>query len=188
MSKKKKVYLLHGFNVRDGGESTIGTIADGLICSGFKVRQIKYGHIGRVGVRACNDNVAATIASAIEPGSSIVAHSNGAALVYEAAQLGAQFGNVFLINPALDSTKDIKNAKQVTVYYSPSDPWTKLAKYIPFSNWGNMGAVGYRGRKSDCVHLNVNLDKLTGLETKHSGIFQSPWTVAKLVHHLRGLL
>ena len=182
----KTIYLVHGFNVRDGGDATVNMLIPGLIAQGHKVRSIKYGHVGRLGVRACNDNTAATIASTVEPNSVIIAHSNGAALVYEAAQLGARFSDVFLINPALDNTKEIANAKRTTVFYAPSDPWTKLAKWIPFSNWGNMGATGYRGLNEFIV--NINLDKLVDGIMKHSGIFQSVHGRPKLLKVIRGML
>ena len=136
-----------------------------------------------MGVRFCNDNTAAVIASTIEPDSTIIAHSNGAALVHEAAELGARFSHVILINPALDKHLEIENAKRTTVYYAPSDPWTKLAAFIPFSNWGNMGAKGYRPRSGICPRntVNINLDRLTGLECGHSGVFATPLTRGALV-------
>ena len=182
------IYLLHGFNVRDGGDGTVNKLIPYLTGHGYNVKSIKYGHVGRFGVRFFNDNTAATIASTIEPHSIIIAHSNGAALVYEAAKLGARFSQVFLINPALDSTKDIANTEWTTVFHSPTDMWTRLAAWIPFSNWGSMGAVGFRGARCTGNHISFNLDVLLHDRVGHSGVFKKNAYVAKLAKIIRGLI
>lgn len=181
------VYLLHGFNVKDGGNDTINKLSGPFYAAGYIVRTIQYGHIGRFGVRTCNDNIADVIASTVEPGSTIVAHSNGAALVEMAAERGAIFKQAFLINPALDSDRYIKNCRNTTVYFSPTDFWTKVAAFIPLDRWGNMGCKGYTGRNRIGVN-NINLDLLAGEPVGHSGIFETDERVRALYASIRSYM
>jgi hypothetical protein len=119
-----------------------------------------------------------------EPGSSVIAHSNGANVVHAAAKAGAVFRNVFLINPALDADVSIPNAAYVHVFYSSSDPWTKLARWIPFSPWGRQGQVGFLG--DDPRYESTDLDVLTGTKNGHSGIFSTKLGIAWLTAMIRG--
>jgi hypothetical protein len=165
------IYLVHGFNVRDGGKATTGKLHAALRNTGYTVKQVSYGHVGRMGVRACNDNVAKVLASIVTKDDYVVAHSNGAAIVYDAGEFGMKSKGVFLFNPALDNKKEIRGTDAVRVFHSPSDPWTALAKWIPFSNWGNQGQVGYTGDDFYQKYRHTDNDATFGAETGHSGIF-----------------
>lgn len=165
------IYLVHGFNVRDGGKSTTGTLQQALYATGYNVVQVGYGHIGRMGVRACNDNIARMLASVVTKDDYVVAHSNGAAITYDAGKYGMKSKGVFLLNPALDAKKQIKGTDAVRVFHSPSDPWTRLAKWIPFSSWGNQGQVGYTAVALNDKYRHTNSDVVFGGDTGHSGIF-----------------
>jgi len=167
------VYLIHGFNVSDGGKASTGSLRKGLEAEGHTVKEIKYGWMGRVRVRMCNKSLAQAIADMAEDDSVVIAHSNGASIVYSAAKFGAPFKQVFLINPALDQNKEIPNVDSVHVFHSFSDPWTKVAQWIPFSNWGKQGAVGFTGDAPEGKYRQTELDALTGEFTGHSGIFDS---------------
>jgi pimeloyl-ACP methyl ester carboxylesterase len=176
------IYLVHGFNVKDGGRRTVGSLKPILEGYGHKVVPVKYGWMHRFRVRACTNGVASTFASMVEPDSIVIAHSNGANVVHSAAaDHDAKFKHVFLINPALDADMDIPNADKVTVFYAPSDPWLRLARWIPFSRWGRQGQIGFTG-KSD-HHEQINLDLLAGHEVLHSGIF-SQWFDRELLTHV----
>lgn len=140
------IYLIHGFNVKDGGATTTDSIRPYMEEKGFIVREIDYGFFHRVRVKLCNPGVARAISTIVEPGSSCIAHSNGGALAYLACEFGAPFDYVSLVNPALDSSLALaKQVKKVDVWYSPNDPWTNLAQYIPWSIWGAQGKTGYTG-------------------------------------------
>lgn len=168
------VYLIHGFNVSDGGASTTDSIRPYLEAEGITVRELDYGHFFRVKVRLCNEGLAKMIANLVKPGSSCIAHSNGGALAYLACEFGAPFKNVILVNPALDSDKAIaKQVENVQVWYSPNDKWTKLAKYVPFSPWGSQGHTGYTG-PLDSRYEQFNEDLLLGRsKDEHSGIWHT---------------
>jgi pimeloyl-ACP methyl ester carboxylesterase len=168
------VYLIHGFNVDDGGAGTTDSIRPYLEAEGITVRELDYGHFHRGRVRLCNDSVARMIATLVKPGSTCIGHSNGGTLAYLACEYGAQFKNVVLVNPALDSKKAIaKQVEKVQVWYSPNDKWTKLAKYIPFSDWGAQGRTGYTGPLDD-RYQQFNEDLILGRhKDEHSGIWKT---------------
>jgi hypothetical protein len=178
------VYLVHGFNVKDGGDASVGRLRGSLASYGHKVIPIKYGWMHRLRVRMCTVGVAKTFASMVEPGASVIAHSNGANIVHAAAVAGAVFENVFLINPALDADMDIPHARFIHVFYAKSDPWTRLARWIPFSNWGRQGQVGFTG--DDSRYSSTDLDTLTGTKNGHSGIFSTKRGRSWLVQMIRG--
>lgn len=168
-----KYYLLHGFNVKDGGAATTGSLRPALEAAGHEVVELRYGWMGRMRVRLCNESLARALADLVEEGSNLIAHSNGAAIAYLACKHGAKFDKVFLINPALDAEKEMLNIRKVHVFHSLSDPWTRLARWIPFSPWGRQGAIGYTGVDLDNKYRHTELDRLTGEKTGHSGIFKS---------------
>jgi hypothetical protein len=165
------IYLVHGFNVKDDGAGSVGTLTRSLEAGGHTVKLVTYGWMQRLRVRACTKGVAKVFASMVEPNSVVIAHSNGANVVNAAAEFGAVFEHVFLINPALDEDIAIPFARRVTVFHAPSDGWTRLARWIPFSDWGRQGQVGYTG--DDDRYINVDLDFLSGGEKLgHSGVFK----------------
>jgi pimeloyl-ACP methyl ester carboxylesterase len=141
-----RAILLHGFNVSDEGDRTIGRLQPYLDQAGLHVKRPRYGWLGLLGVRLLNRRFARLIADLAEPGDIVIAHSNGCAIAAEAADLGAPFGEMVLINPALDSDRQFpRQVGRVHVWHSPSDAPVWASKFIPWHSWGDMGAVGYRG-------------------------------------------
>ncbi len=169
-----RVILLHGFNVRDEGERTVGKLAPYFAAAGFAVKRPRYGWLGLLGVRALNGKFARLIADLSEPGDILVGHSNGCAIGAEAADLGAQFSQLVLINPALDSDRAFpvsEYLRAIHVWHSPSDSPVWAAKFLPWHSWGDMGAVGYNGRTDIRVR---NYNKESGYQvssSEHSDVF-----------------
>lgn len=181
------IYLLHGFNVKDGGAGSVGTLVRSLEDGGHTVKMVTYGWMQRFRVRACTEGVAQTFACMAVKNSIVIAHSNGANVVNAAAEAGAVFKHVFLINPALDEGIAIPNARRVTVFHAPSDGWTRLARWIPFSDWGRQGQVGYTG--DDERYVNVDLDFLSGGEKLgHSGVFKDVAVRTTMTAIIKGAL
>ena len=180
------IYLIHGFNVTDGGKGTTGSLKNGLENAGHTVREIKYGWMGRIRVRLCNNGLAKALADMAEEDSIVVAHSNGCAIAYKAALYGAPFKQVFLINPALDADKEVPNVRKVHVFHALSDPWARLAKWIPYSIWGNQGQVGFTGEAEEGKYKQTELDSLAGKAVGHSGIFGNWLLRAKLLKIITG--
>lgn len=169
---RKTVYLIHGFNVRDGGAKTTDLLGPLYRKAGFRVKELDYGFTGLLRTKMCNRPVAKVLATTLIPGSLIVGHSNGCALIWRMARAGAKFDRAVLINPALDRRKTIDGAASVHVWHSPSDLATHMARLIPFSKWGNQGQVGYVGE--DERYRNFNEDHIVNKRVGHSGVFREP--------------
>lgn len=164
------VYLVHGFNVRDGGKRTVDRFRPLLEERGYQVRDVDYGRFGLGKVRLCNKGVSRLLARLVEPDSIAIAHSNGAAVVRQAAVYGAHFQHVTLVNPALDRAATIPYARTVDVWHAPSDVATLASRLLLFHPWGSQGRHGFKGL--DRRYRNFNADDLLGEELKHSGIFR----------------
>lgn len=172
-----RVLLCHGFNVRDGGANTLDKLVGHLTRPKIRVKQADYGHLGLLGVLAMNDNLAAMLAGLSEQHDIGVGHSNGCALLVQAAEQGAQFSQLHLINPALiEDYQFPPHIKQVFVYHSKGD-WSVRAarwlRFLPFIRrnanyiWGRMGATGYVGQDPRIKNINLS-DKYLS----HSGAFE----------------
>ena len=186
------VYLIHGFNVKDGGAGTTDSIRPYLEEKGLVVKEVDYGFFHRIRVRLCNDGLAKVIAELVKPDSTCIAHSNGGNLAWKACEYGAPFKNVILVNPALDADKVIaKQVENVQVWYSPNDFWTGIAKYIPLSDWGEQGRTGYTG-PLDSRYTQFNEDLLLGrsILDEHSGVWHShanrKFFASKVIDLIRG--
>lgn len=164
----KTTYLIHGFNVKDRGQRTTDLFRPLLEVAGHRVIEIDYPWMFRLRTRMCNRGLAMVIAGMADENVNVIAHSNGAALTYLAATMGAKFGHVTLVNPALDEKLAIPNAVSVDVWHSPSDFPVLIAKYIPVTIWGAQGRYGYRG-KTDERYRNFDEDHRWQLEAGHSG-------------------
>lgn len=148
-----KAYLIHGFNVRDNGAGSVLKLRPYLKAKGFEVVALGYEWTGRLGVRLCNPKLASFLASLVDEESVAVGHSNGCAIIDEACRRGALFSQVAYINPALDpDLAPVGWVKRADVFYSTGDWATTLARFIPFSTWGAMGAKGYTGKDSRVVN------------------------------------
>jgi hypothetical protein len=168
------IYLVHGFNVKDDGADTIDTIRTHLENADLNVTDVDYGWFQLMRVHMCNKSIAKVMSTLVEPGSTCIAHSNGAALAYLACEFGAPFKNVILVNPALDSNKALAaQVENVQVWFSPGDTWAGIARFIPNSIWGAQGRKGYTGPE-DSRYVQFNEDELLGrFKDEHSGIWNT---------------
>lgn len=161
------IHLVHGFNVSDGGKETTDKLRPYFESAGFEVTDHDYGWIGLLGVRFLNGRIAKGIREKVKAGDIGVGHSNGCAILARACEQGAPFKGLVLINPALNSDTVIPGVEWVHVYHTNHDSPVKLASWLPFHQWGDMGAEGFRGQ--DVRYTNFNLtDHIQG----HSEIFQ----------------
>lgn len=143
---KPRAFLIHGFNVDDGGAGTTDRLRPYFESNGYEVVEQDYGWRGLLGVRLHNDRSAARLVAEAMPGDIAVGHSNGAAIIHAATHAGARLTGVVYINPALD--RDLAPGPSVLwadVYYSPSDKVVPWARLLIGHAWGDMGRTGYRG-------------------------------------------
>jgi len=168
-----RVILLHGFNVSDEGERTVGRLQPYFEQAGYVVRRPRYGWLGLLGVRVLNKRFARLLADLAEPGDVVVGHSNGCAIAVEAADLGAPFSQLVLINPALDSDRVFApQIQRVHIWYSPSDTPVAFARLLPWHAWGDMGAVGYRGPYDPRVSSYNKENGYAISSSGHSDVFE----------------
>ncbi len=172
MDDEKRIYLIHGFNEKAKGSTTVGRLHMPLEVAGYSPKLVSYGYKELLGVSLCNGGLASMFAAVCRPGSTIIAFSNGCDITYRALEMGAAASKVVFINPALDRDKALAyQVKNIQVWHSPSDPWTGLARYIPFSDWGAQGKEG--PSFEDERYEVVNADKFFGGETRHGGVFRN---------------
>lgn len=175
---KTKVFLLHGFNVRDGGKKSILTLVPFFeeVCA--EVVDFAYGYFNLLVPRWRNPKVAQDLAVACHQANLdgyrvvLVGHSNGCTIIHIAGEkYGAQADKVVYINPALNrSVVFPKGFKSFDVWHSPDDGAVALARLLPLNLWGDMGAIGFTRHDSRGTNFNAqtNFDLVSD---EHSGMF-----------------
>lgn len=149
------VYFVHGFNVRDGGDGTVGKLMPSFEEMGMSSKLFSYGWIGPMGVWFLNPRIVKQLIPLIQEGDCGVAHSNGCVVLLMASIYGAPFSSFIFINPALDSNiiQAPKHVKKILVIHNEGDypvqmaawlralmPWAQIGDAL----WGDMGARGYQ--------------------------------------------
>ena len=153
---KPKVYLIHGFNLTDWGAETTDKLRTYFEASGYDVCELDYGFLFLLGVRFRNKKIAAKFADQAEPGSVLVGHSNGCALISLMAEKGLPISRAVMIQPALNKNwKPPNNVKGMAVYYNRRDRATWLAKFLVLHRWGAMGTYGpdYDDPRLSCIDV-----------------------------------
>jgi len=179
--KKKRVILVHGFNVRDKGADTIDRLRPYFEDRGYEVIEAIEGFRFLIGVRLFNGRRAKKLASMIQPGDVLIGHSDGCNIITMACKLLAKRGGFphmslpcVFYNPALDKdTWQHATVKKVLVFHTRSDKPVLFSKFLPFHNWGEQGRIGYFGPQW-YLHKNVEYDRLGFPGLEHSYIFSKP--------------
>lgn len=171
------IFLVHGFNVRDEGANSIDRLIPYITTKHGRIEQFDYGWTGMIDILRNNKKYASQLAKLqaktyCHEGLAI-GHSNGCAIVCEAARQGAKFKRVLLINPAMPvDYKFSDNIGEVLVVYTKHDLPTKAARWgnrIPFLRWfvpDAWGAMGAMGAKNAALNFDMS-DTIKG----HSDIF-----------------
>jgi len=181
VTENRTIVKVHGFNVRDGGLSTIDTLKPHF--TEFNCLEADYGWIGLMGVKVYGKKIARVIAGMTPQNAIGIGHSNGCMELIRACEYGAPFRHLVLINPALDN--DIKiplQVERVDIYHNLTDYTVTAARLYPFSYWGDMGRVGYKGRDTRAHNHETGL--LFGV-TGHSGVFLQ---AERLSDHIKGVI
>jgi len=168
---KPTAWLVHGFNVRDGGAATTDKLRQPLEALGWNVEEFDYGWTFLLGVWLGNGPRAKKLALQVKHGDVGFGHSNGCAILHRAAHLGAPFKKLVYVNPALDSDARLAaRVEMLTVWHSPSDIPVRMASWLPGVAWGDMGSIGCTVA-SPRIH---NQNKETGWSVSsksHSDVF-----------------
>ncbi len=177
------VIMIHGFNVTDGGASTILKLKPYYRKRGAHVISLRYGWFGLLQARFCNEEVSEDLAKLIDGNAKhyskiiVVGHSNGCAIAHLASfKCKAIIHRLVYINPALKRyyVPD-SNVKAIDVWHNAEDNavlWAKLlfwrARERP---WGLMGRTGYMGQDTRFVNFDTARDFTTKVKG-HSAIFK----------------
>lgn len=172
------VFLVHGYNVKDGGEATIDQLLPALDKAPCFPIEYDYGYTGMMDILKHNKDYASElrdISINFEDEQFAIGHSNGCAIIVEAARQGAEFKRVLLINPALQvDTKFPDTIGEVLVVHTKHDVPTRAARWgnrIPFLRWFVPPAWGAMGAKGGThAHYNYNLSEFI---FGHSAVFNS---------------
>lgn len=182
-----RAILVHGFNVSDGGQGSVGMLEPFLSAQGIVPHRLNYTHFGFFEARLKNAKVAQMVSRIAYNlklrGDTIVAfgHSNGAAILHLAStHYDAKIDHMVYVNPALQ--RDLvpgKHVKSLDVWHSPSDGPIALAEFtrkVTFSAinsrpWGDMGAYGYVGPDTRIRNFNKESDYPVSSEG-HSDVWQ----------------
>ena len=196
----RAAFLVHGFNVSDGGMSSVRTMIPFLEETDITPITVNYGYFGLLKVKFKNDNIARQLCAAVQAAYCwydevyVIGHSNGCAIMHMAAQLeGFRSDGFVYINPALKKCSPRHaSVKFRHVWHSPSDIAVRLARKLPFADvWGEMGAKGYTGIEDEnTVNFNKETDFMLSSD-KHSDVFNfskrsyfGPLIVETMLAHL----
>ena len=153
MSDFIRCHLVHGFNVKDGGEDTIDRLLPYIESEGLVVAQHDYGYLRIRGVLRKNKIIAAKIKNYLSERDVAIGHSNGCAILVKSLQQGAILDKLILINPALDKHFEFPSSvNEIHVFHNKYDKAVVAAKWLRklvfWRNsflWGEMGNTGYKG-------------------------------------------
>lgn len=166
---KSNIVLVHGFNVDDNGEQTVNKLEKYVNKEIYNVLHGDYGYFGLWGVRFFNKNIAQTIAGMTPPNTVAIGHSNGCAILVRAAEYGAKFSRLILINPALNMDMEFpEQVERIDIFHNIDDTTVSWAKWLPFHRWGAMGRYG--SISEDPRVFNHETKELFGI-SGHSAVF-----------------
>lgn len=169
-------WLVHGFNVWDGGRASIGRLLPYL---DGDAQMHDYGWTGALGLHWANRRAVKALSRKVRPGDTIVAHSNGCLIAWELAQ-AVPLASVVCINPALRRDTRWPVGLPVLCLHNSTDWVVQLGRWwgrlFPFDGietqgWGAAGRYGFTA-----PHLRLlNIDTAMGQWDKpvkgHSGVF-----------------
>lgn len=171
-------WLIHGFNVSDGGYGSVGRLAPYLP---EPATLHSYGWTGLLGLHCANRRAVAALLRLIEPGDNLVLHSNAALIGWQLAQvLGATLGAVVCINPALRRDAQWPAGLPVLCLHNSTDWVVQLGRMwgrlfpvdgIEAQGWGAAGRYGFTAPNPDVANWDTAMG-WWGVPTRgHSGVF-----------------
>ena len=178
LKRGKRVVLVHGYNVRDGGKRSIDRMAPTLEELGWIVDRdsADYGWWGLLKIYFKDKRkVEERLVKAFKDADLILTHSNGAAFATRALNKMEPDGRLRVLqhfSPALGRKVPVPEAvTKEYIFHSKLDWIVRLGAMLPFNVWGLAGVYGKTGPGN-----YTNLD-YTNLVTRHSA-----WLKKGLVH------
>lgn len=172
-------WLVHGFNVSDGGDGSINRLAPHL---SPVVQEYRYGWTGLVGLSCANRRAVRGLLQVVRPGDSLVAHSNGCLIAWQLARMvGRDLRSVVCVNPAL--RRDTLWNVPVLCLHNSTDwvvqlgrAWGRLFPVdgIEAQGWGAAGRYGFTAGQEHVTNLDTSESWLDRPVKGHSGLFREP--------------
>jgi hypothetical protein len=182
--------LLHGFNVRDRGHSTLDMMIPHLEGAHIVELDRDWEELIEAAIELKSEagrlSDAAQKIQAKWPGHRIIllGHSHGCNIIREGLEISAwlreKVSASIFFNPAIRVDADLQDVP-TCVFYSPSDTTvtkSKLLRLLPWRwfmphPWGEGGRRGVRGA------VNINLEEVHREKVLHSGAFATPLHAAR---------
>ena len=145
-----KIVELHGFNVKDKGVGSIGRLRKPLLKAfpdaQYDADNADYGRdlLLRANYLYWIGDTIDRITNTLKDADLVICHSNGANYCMKALRKYCNKDiKIVFMSPALNRSHAFNESfKECLVMHSEDDRVVSLAKYIPFSSWGDMGKVG----------------------------------------------
>lgn len=150
----KPILILHGIET-DG--SNLTALAESLTLLGADVQVL---HLEKTKWYQWNsDSIMHTNVSIVrrhyKEGCHLIGHSNGARLGRNCMYSDLFFDQVFFLNAALDAALPFPETQYGRIYnfHNPRDRALLFGSMIPWSKWGQMGRVGYKGKSERIINI-----------------------------------
>lgn len=176
------VYLLHGFNVGDGGKNTVARLEPFI--PGTEVLHA-YGRVGLIRLRCVNARTVKELERDVQPGDVVIGHSNGCLIAWELSRR-VHLGAVVCINPALRRDTLWPGDTPVLCLYNSTDwvvqlgrMWGRLASYggLYPHGWGAAGRYGFDPQEN-VTCWDTAAPYWSHPVRGHSGVFKDPEALA----------
>lgn len=168
-------WLLHGFNVSDGGRQTVGKWAELFP----QPVVLDYGWTGIIKLRWTNAEVVDELVGKVGPDDILVGHSNGGLICWQVAQR-TPVRAVIVVNPALRRDSEWPDGLPVLCLYSSKDWvvqlgrwWARLASTWKRHGWGAAGRYGFTAGQPHVCNINMAHRFWPDPVESHSGAFKS---------------
>jgi len=175
------IHLIHGFNVGDGGKSTVRRLEPFL--EGPVVAH-DYGWTFLFSLRCRNARAIEEIVACLQPGDVLVGHSNAAWIIWQLAQDHAdKLAGVVVINPALRRDTLWPESLRVMCIHNSTDWvvelgrwWSRLVSLggLNFHGWGAAGRHGFTRGQPKVTNWDSHKGVITDPVSGHSGLFSPP--------------
>jgi len=175
----RMIHLVHGFNVADGGKQTVARLRPSLP---EPVVVHDYGWTFVFRLRCRNAATVRKIGEAIEPGTVLVGHSNGALICYKVAKrYPEKVRAVVTINAAMRRDTIWPEGVHVLNLYNPHDIavqagrwWSRLVSLggLHPHGWGAAGRYGFTEKQILVSNLNTAEERWSVPARRHSGVFE----------------
>lgn len=180
-----RVHLIHGFNVRDGGEGSIGKLRPFFEDKGYEVILHDYGWVFLFLLRFKSKIAIERISIAVEDGDILVGHSHGCLICWGITQKGVKPGAVVCIQPSMRRDTLWPHDVPVLCLYNKRDwivalgrMWGRFTSVLrPWRDrhgWGSAGRHGFTSKQKLVLSIESCQDWGSFSACWHSGIFKKP--------------